>query len=574
MNTPTPQHEEWSEEDRRFAALLQQEPKIVTPACYEPETLLDLIADESDTPDAAQMWAHITGCAHCVAEFAALSKAYQTAGKPSLAYRWRSALSVCRMAGKHFLAASSGFTRTAEEAGARPVLLGMNRYQWVVLFAAWLGWGFDMFDATLFNHVAHSCIPALLHIPFGSPEAASQVSNWLGILTSALLLSWAMGGVLFGWLADRIGRARTLTLTILLYAVGTACCAFAPNIWVLLLFRVISGMGIGGEWAAGASIVAETVPEERRVQAGTLLYTAAPVGLFLATFANAQIAGNLFKGDPDAWRYVFLCGLIPAAFAFLVRRWVKEPEGWTAATAAASHKPRLRELFEPANFRATRSGLITSLMALIAWWSCYAFIPVVAKSLAIQSVSERHFDRFKIDELAEQYKALAANSFHWGGLLGILLMMVAAKYMGRRNMFNVYFLCSTAALFATFGLNLPAETLLRMYFFLGVTVFGVFGSFTYYLPELFPTRLRATGSGFCYNIGRILAAVGTFWVGHVAAGGLEAVLRALYCIGFVLLFGLLFLPWIVETYELNPGTPAPPPGVGTGPMLPQGGTCG
>ncbi len=226
----------------------------------------------------------------------------------------------------------------------------------------------------------------------------------MGILTSALLLSWAAGGVLFGWVADRIGRARTLMLTILLYAIGTACCAFAPNVWVLLLFRVISGMGIGGEWAAGASIVAETVPEERRVQAGTLLYTAAPVGLFLATFANAQIAGNLLKGHPDvSWRYVFLCGLIPAAFALLVRRCVKEPEGWTTATTTASHKPRLREmfadvreLFKPENIRSTRSGLITSLMALTAWWSCYAFIPEVARNLAIKSVGERHFDHLKM----------------------------------------------------------------------------------------------------------------------------------------------------------------------------------
>ena len=138
MNTPTPPDKEWSEAEQRFAALLQ-EPKIVTPACYESEALLDLIADKSNTPGAAEMWAHITGCAHCAVQFAALSKAYQMAGKPSLAYRWRYALRVCRMSGERLL---------------RPELLGMNRYQWTVLFAAWLGWGFDMFDATLFTQVA------------------------------------------------------------------------------------------------------------------------------------------------------------------------------------------------------------------------------------------------------------------------------------------------------------------------------------------------------------------------------------------------------------------------------------
>ena len=114
-------------------------------------------------------------------------------------------------------------------------------------------------------------------------------------------------------------------------------------------------------------------------------------------------------------------------------------------------------------------------------------------------------------------------------------------------MFGVYFLLSALALFSTFGLDLPPETRLRLYFFIGLTVFGVFGSFTFYLPELFPTRLRATGAGFCYNIGRVVAAVGPFWVGQVASQGSRSMLQALFTIGFVPLCGLCFLPWIIET---------------------------
>ncbi len=150
-------------------------------------------------------------------------------------------------------------------------------------------------------------------------------------------------------------------------------------------------------------------------------------------------------------------------------------------------------------------------------------------------------------ERAEDWKQLATNCFNWGGLLGTLLTIPAAKFLGRRVMFAVYFVLSAAALFTTFGLNLPPQTRLYFYFFIGLTVFGVFGSFTYYLPELFPTRLRATGAGFCYNFGRILASVGPFLVGRVAASGTTSILHTLFWIGFVPLIGLLFLPWVIET---------------------------
>src|SRR5579862_6060300 len=133
---------------------------------------------------------------------------------------------------------------------------GINRYQWTVLFAAWLGWGFDVFDGLLFNYVAPNCVPTLLHLPLGSQMAKAETLHWTGLLTSILLLGWAAGGILFGKLADRIGRTRTLLLTMALYSLGTACCAFAPNLWALMCFRVVASLGIGGEWAAGAAMVA------------------------------------------------------------------------------------------------------------------------------------------------------------------------------------------------------------------------------------------------------------------------------------------------------------------------------
>src|SRR5437016_6806102 len=157
---------------------------------------------------------------------------------------------------------------TSSEPTRRRTLLDMNGYQWTVLFAAWLGWGFDVFDGLLFNYVAPNCVPTLLGLHIGSPAAKAATLQWTGILTSILLIGWAAGGIIFGKIADQIGRTRTLLLTMSLYALGTAACAIAPNLWVLILCRIVASLGIGGEWAAGASMVAEVVPEKRRVEAG------------------------------------------------------------------------------------------------------------------------------------------------------------------------------------------------------------------------------------------------------------------------------------------------------------------
>ena len=466
-------------------------------------------------------------------------------------------------------------------AAGRPgrTLLDMNGYQWTVLAAAWLGWGFDAFDALLFNFVAPNCVPTLLGLAIGSPAARSATLLWTGVLTSLLLVGWAAGGILFGQVADRIGRVRTLMLTMVLYAVGTAACALAPNLWVLALFRVVASLGIGGEWAAGAAMVAEVVPERRRVEAGALLYTAAPLGLFLATFVNYQIAGSLLKADPEiSWRFVFLAGLIPAAVALVVRRFIREPERWrrtaggglegagggstdpgaaaavaavTAVTAVtAVRRPRLAELFDRQHRALTLSGFLMAVIVLVTWWSCNAFIPVVSTGLAQATAKARSLDRAGTLALVEHWKAVATDYFNIGGLLGTLLTIPAAKLLGRRQMFAIYFTGAAAAVLAAFGLDLAPETRLAMYFPIGLTIFGVFGSFTYYLPELFPTRLRGTGAGFCYNVGRIIAAGGVALVGSIAARGansLASALAALFFVGFVPLAGLLFLPWVIET---------------------------
>jgi hypothetical protein len=191
-----------------------------------------------------------------------------------------------------------------------------------------------------------------------------------------------------------------------------------------------------------------------------------------------------------------------------------------------------------------------AVIALITWWGCSAFIPIISTGLAQAAAKTNALDKAATLALSEHWKAIATNMFNLGGLVGTLLTVPAAKHLGRRAMFGLYYAGAALAVLATFGLTLPAETQLYMYGLIGLTVFGVFGSFTYYLPELFPTRLRGTGAGFCYNVGRLIAAWGPLLVGTIAARGPDALAsarQAVFFVGFVPILGLLLLPLAIET---------------------------
>jgi MFS family permease len=414
-------------------------------------------------------------------------------------------------------------------------MFGLTRYQWLVLFAAWLGWGFDVFDGLLFNYVAPLCVPSLLGIAATAPGAKEEIFFWTASLTSLLLLGWACGGVLFGMVTDRLGRTRTLLVTMLVYALSTAACAFAPNIWVLALFRFFASLGIGGEWAAGASLVAESMPPQKRVVGGALLYTSAPAGLFLATYVNDLFTRQLdvVASNPQtSWRVVFLTGLIPAIVAFLIRLKVKEPAAWARAEVA----PRIRELFTPELRRHTLGGLAMALIALITWWSCSAFIPVIASYLA----NDAGVSPADLPKLKTHYQTLGTTAFNLGGLAGTLLTVPIATRLGRRPMFAGYYALGALAIFFTFAPDVAPTTRLYMMSLIGLTVFGIFGSFTFYLPELFPMRLRGTGSGFCYNIGRVITACFPFVIGLILRSGANP-LAIIRWVGVIPVIGVLFV---------------------------------
>lgn len=434
---------------------------------------------------------------------------------------------------------------------------GMSGYQWTVVFAAWLGWGFDIIDALLFNYVAANCIPTLLKLQIGSPEAALATKQWVAGMASVLLIGWAVGGIFFGWLADKIGRSRTLLLTIVLYSLGTALCAVAPNVQFLVFCRILSSLGIGGEWAAGASMVSEVVPAEKRANAGALLYTSAPFGLVCAALINKLVSGIWLPDRPDiSWRVVFLFGLLPALAAAAMRMVLKEPE---AFKQEGDRNPNIAELFSPQLFPITRSGFLMALTALVSWWTLSTFQAPLSAALAGIQAKDLALSDHETVALKTSWQLLATVCFSVGGGIGTLLTVPFANRFGRKTMFGVYYSASVVAIMATFGLPLSPLWRIYMQFFLGLTVFGVFGSFTYYLPELFPTRLRATGSGFCYNVGRVITAFGPYLVSAVSKGGVEKMESTLFWVFLVPLFGVLALPWVIETKGNSAGTVSAPP---------------
>ena len=435
--------------------------------------------------------------------------------------------------------------------GPRGGFFGLSGYHWLVIAAGWAGWGFDVFDAVLFNFVAPECIPALLHLRRGSHAAHQAAVFWTGALTSILLVSWALGGVLFGWVADRVGRKRALFATIAIYAAGTGLCALVTSIGQLIACRVIAALGIGGEWGIGAALVAEAVPEGRRVEAGVIMQTASPLGIVLAGAVNYQIAGVWFAADPqNSWRYVFLAGLMPVLLALGVRLFLRESAHWTASRAGTQPSTP-RELFAPGMRAATVSGVFAAVIAVLTWWACNAFIPLLGRTLASEHAVRAGLLPAAATLLAAAWQAHASNAFNLGGLLGALAAVPLATRLGRRPMFIAYFLFSAIAIFVTFGLQLTPQTRLAMLFLVGTGVYGIFGAFTFYLPELFPARLRATGAGFCYNIGRLLAAGGPFVIGLVSAmagGSSAALMRVLFWVALVPLAAALVARLvIVET---------------------------
>jgi MFS family permease len=420
---------------------------------------------------------------------------------------------------------------------------GVTRYQWLVLFVAWLGWVFDSMDSTLYALVLQPALHDLLRAPGGGPVTDEVIGWYGGIVFSIFLIGWAIGGVLFGVLADSLGRTKALVFTILIYAVFTGMAALSHTWWQLALFRFVTALGIGGEWAAGAALVAEVWPEEKRTRAAGLLQSAWAMGFLVAAVLNLLLRNC-------GWRPIFVVGAAPALVALFIFLWVKEPERWVKARAeerqAVGVRPsKLAELFAPGLLRATLVGSGLAFVAVFGLWGATNWTPTLVRALPdLRGLSASELTS------CVSYATMLLNV---GALAGYLGFGPLADRFGRRAVFALMCAGSLVMVPVTFLTPRTYAQVLLLLPLLGFFNNGIFGGFPIYLPELYPTRIRATGAGFCFNIGRVLAATGPFVTGYLVTA-LGSFGRAASAVSLIYLVGMLILPFAPETK----GQPLPP----------------
>ncbi len=385
---------------------------------------------------------------------------------------------------------------------AAPSLRHISAAQWRSGAAAWLGWLFDGLELHLYTLVATPLVMVLLHASSAADPAVQQKSAYI---QAAFLAGWAIGGAFFGLLGDRLGRSRALALTILTYALCTGLCALAQTWWQLLILRFVAALGIGGEWAVGASLLSETWPAGWRPWLSAVLQTGVNLGVICAATSVGLLA-CLPHPPPD--RVVFVIGVAPALLVYWVRRKVPEPDTWKEAAASASPKPGMRDLFRGALASLTLRISLVCALSLSAWWLFLFWHPqhmrklLMASGLPAADVTRRVSAAFFLVNVV----AIAGN-FASGWL---------AKRCGNRTAIQWMLLGMFAAITGAFCV--PRDFSQLAWFWVPLVGFfsGVFGLFTMYLPPLFPTLLRTTGAGFSYNIGRLAAAAASIIFGWAA----------------------------------------------------------
>lgn len=391
---------------------------------------------------------------------------------------------------------------------------------WLTLGAAFLGWLFDGFEIGLFPLIARPALKDLLSRG-GGAEAA--VGVWMGWITAAFLIGAAVGGALFGWLGDRVGRVRAMSWSILAYSGFSGAAYFVRTPLELGGCRFLAALGMGGEWALGVALVMECWPERSRPWLAGAIGAASNIGIMLV-----GVVGRVVPVTTASWRWMFLAGACPAVLTFLIRLFVPESPRWKSAAGGAAPRP-LRELIEAGLAGRLAVGIGLASVALIGTWGSVQWVPLWADQLT--------------GGLVASAKADSQMASGLGAVFGSLLApMLGGAFSRKAGYFGLcaLSLAVCAWLFRTFAAYGPA--FLAVVGLVGMFTAAFYGWFPLYLPELFPTRVRATGQGVCYNFGRILAAVGAVTGGqlvqvyHGSYARMGATVTLVYALGMVLIW--------------------------------------
>lgn len=493
---------------------------------------------------------------------------------------------------------------SADNGSSGPWHREMTRYHWFVLLVAALGWLFDCLDQQLFVLARPAAMRDLIPASEGSDpkDVAIKRSKAADYATSIFMAGWAAGGLFFGILGDRIGRAKTMIITILMYSLFTGLSSISQGFWDFAFYRFLTGLGVGGEFAVGVALVAEVMPSSARPQSLALLQALSAIGNISAALINLGFGIAEEEGlVTSPWRIMFLIGAVPALLALVIRRRLKEPEQWQQASHSGVASKQLgsyRALFEdPTLRRHALAGLALGCSGVIGLWSVGFFTPDLIRVVQTKGVSttvytaerdaatsagntERiaHLDNLLSvlnsssqasslsaeDKAVEQelsnvingrlsrlqsYTSMAINI---GAALGMFGFGALASRIGRKPTFVIALL---AAFFTTVSVFWFLEEFWQIWVMVPVMGFcqlSLFAGYAIYFPELFPTRLRSTGTSFCYNVGRFVAAFGPIVKAYLTdafQGTSEPIRYAGVTMCLVFLVGLFALPFLPETKD-------------------------
>lgn len=387
-----------------------------------------------------------------------------------------------------------------------------------VLIASWLGWLFDGMDSSLYPLVAHQAFDEL--IGKNNPN--------FGFLASAVvavfLLGWALGGFIFGYLGDRIGRAKALSYSVLTYAICSGLSGLAFTYGQLSFYRFLTGVGIGGEWALGVALLAESVSSKDRIKASAILATGFPIGYFIAVLINYLVS-------PFGWRYVFFFGVIPAVLVFFIRKEIEEPEAWRNLKEKAVSPFEIFKMSREYSYNLFIAFLLGTVTSIGSWGVLLFWFPIWIEKSLHAGLSGKTAATF------------VTMIFHTVGcyIAGPLL----EKYNRKPVLFISFLICFFSSYFMYSSLHIYDFKIFIVTAILGVA-FGIIPSaYAIYFPELFPTKVRSTAKGFCYSTGRVFTAMGVLLSGYLVQKYSGNIGQAASVMSFIFLIGAaisLFAP--------------------------------
>ncbi len=417
-----------------------------------------------------------------------------------------------------------------------------------------LAWLFDCLDQQFFNLARDGAMEDLL----ANKARATEFGPYT---TSVFLVGWAVGGLILGALGDRFGRARMLTFAVLLYSLCTGLSAFSASFFDFCLYRFLTGLGVGGVFGLSVALVADSVPDHTRAPALGLLQSLSTWGNLLAGFIGMGVGAlalrQMLPFHLKAWQTIFLVGALPALLCVFILAKLPEPEKWTrareeGATKGVKFGSYANLLSHPTWRRHAWAGLLMCSAGIIGLWGIGNFHPRIVRDVLETHLAAAGLSAQQMASEKAWWSSLGLLLQNVGGFCGMMTLAKIAQVRGRRFAFGLALTCSFLSTLLVFRFLRDLSDIYWMLPIMGFGQLSIFGVYAIYLPELFPTSLRSTGTSFCYNCGRVIAATAPFTVGRITknlGGDVESFRTAGMWVSLVLLVGFAALPFLPETKD-------------------------